>query len=103
MENFNLNETSSKLVKTFEPEISGYKGKVHLTVNKGQIENLNGYLRKADEQDNGFMEGINFNAYKREGKWYTNVSGVSNEENDLVTDICVALVDSIVAEYEHAE
>lgn len=103
MENILLNETSSKMVKVFEPEVEGYKARVNLTVNSGKIENLNGSLRPATQTEGAYVEGISFHAYKRNDKWYTNVSGASNEENDLVTDICVALVDQIVAEHEVAE
>ena len=103
MEKITLNETSSKIVKVFEPEVEGYKARVNLTVNGGKIENLNGSLRPAEQADGMYVEGISFHAYKRNGKWHTDVDGVSNEENDLVTDICVALVDQIVAEYEAAE
>ena len=103
MEKITLNETSSKIVKVFEPEVEGYKARVNLTVNGGKIENLNGSLRAATQNEDVYVEGISFRAYKRNEKWYTDVDGASNEEHDLVTDICVALVDQIVAEYEAAE
>lgn len=103
MENFVLNETSSKIVKVFEPEVEGYKARVNLTVNAGKIENLNGTLRPATQNEEMYVEGISFRAYKRNDLWYTDVNGANNEEHDLVTDICVALVNQIVAEYEVAE
>lgn len=103
MEKITLNETSSKIVKVFEPEIEGYKARVNLTVNAGKIENLNGTLRPATQNEEMYIEGISFRAYKRNNQWYTDVNGTTNEENDFVTDFCVALVDQIVAEYEAAE
>lgn len=102
MEKITLNETSSKIVKVFEPEVEGYKARVNLTVNAGKIENLNGTLRPAIQNEEMYVEGISFHAYKRNDKWYTDVNGATNEEHDLVTDICVALVDQIAAEYEAA-
>lgn len=100
MEKIALNETSSKIVKVFEPEVEGYKVRVNLTVNGNKIENLNGSLRPATQNEEVYVEGISFHAYKRNEKWYTNVDGASNDEHDIVTDICVALVDQIAAEYE---
>lgn len=98
-----MNETSSKMVKVFEPEVNGYKARVNLTVNGGKIENLNGSLRPAVQEEERYVEGISFHAYKRNDKWYTNVTGAANDENDIVTDICVEIVDRLVAEYEVAE
>lgn len=95
-----LEEMTSRVVKTFVVEKDGYKVNVNLTVSKGVIENLNGSLRKADAEEGAFVEGITFHAYKRNEKWYTNVNGAANDENDVVTDICVAIVDNLVAEYE---
>ena len=97
-----LEEKTSKMVKTFVVEQDGYKANVNLTVNGGRIENLNGSLRKAEAEEERYMDGISLHAYKRNEKWCTSVDGVSNEENDLVTDICVAIVDKIVAEFEIA-
>lgn len=100
MEKITLNETSSKIVKVFEPEVEGYKARVNLTVNAGKIENLNGTLRPATQNEEMYVEGISFRAYKRNNQWYTDVDGATNAEHDFVTDVCVALVNQIVAEYE---
>ena len=98
-----LNEKSAKLVKTFVVESDGYKVNVNLTVSEGKIDILNGNVYPAEMVDGRYVEGARFNAYKRNEKWYTDVNGASNEEHDLISDICVAIVNQIVAEYDKAE
>ena len=97
-----LNETQSKVVKKFEVEQDGYKVTIDLTVNAGKIENLSGYVSKLEE-DGRMGMGIRFCSYKRNNEWITDVTGASNAEHDLVSDICIAIADAIIAEYEVVE
>lgn len=97
-----LNETQSKITKRIEVIYEDRKVNVNLTINNGKIENLNGNIMPVEQTDGMYMEGISFHSYKREEKWYTNVNGASNEEHDYVTDLAIAVVDKVVAEYEVA-
>lgn len=95
-------ETSSRLVKTFVVEHGGYKASVNLTVNFGKIEQLSGNVAPMGSEEPTY-NNPQFHAYKRNGKWCTDVTGAANDEQDAISDICVAIVDQIVAEYETAE
>lgn len=97
-----LNETQSKITKRIEVIYEDRKVNVNLTINNGKIENLNGNIMPLEQQEGMYMEGISFHSYKREEKWHTNVTGASNEEHDYVTDLAIAVVDKVVAEYEVA-
>lgn len=98
-----LNEKSAKLVKTFVVESDGYKVNVNLTVSEGKIDILNGNVYPAEMVDGRYVEGARFNAYKRNEKWFTDINGASNEEHDVISDLCVAIVEKVVAEYDKAE
>lgn len=98
-----LKEKTSKMVKTFIVEHEGYKATVNLTVNGGKIENLRGNVMPVDQDENQAYNCPSYHAYKRNEKWCTEVSGVANDEHDIVSDICVAIVDKVVADYEVVE
>lgn len=98
-----MNERSSKLVKTFVVENESYKVNVNLTVAEGKIDILNGNVLPLEVEEGRYVEGARFNAYKRNDKWFTDINGASNEEHDAISDLCVAIVEKVVAEYDKAE
>ena len=95
-------ETSSRLVKTFVVEYGNYKTNVNLTVNLGKIEQLSGNVAPIGSEEPTY-DNPHFHAYKRNGKWCTDVTGATNDVQDEISDICVAIVNQIVAEYETTE
>lgn len=96
----NLVEKTSRLVKTFVVEQDSYKATTNLTVEGGKIINLNGTIAPIEQGDEPNYGNPSFHAYKRNGKWCTDVTGAANDEQDAISDICVAIVNQIVAEYE---
>jgi hypothetical protein len=49
------------------------------------------------------MSYTSWYANKQNGKWGTRIEWVANDENDAVSDLVVAVVDAVVAQYEVAE
>jgi hypothetical protein len=78
----------------------GYKVVVNVSLEKGEIKNLNGNISKAEVEEGKFVEGTYFNAYKRNGEWRTDVSEVANAEYAKVSALAIEAVDKIVASYE---
>lgn len=98
-----MQETQSKLVKRLEVADPTYNVVVNFTIENGKLSNINGSFVKKDVADPYMERGASFQAYKRNEKWYTDVTGAANDENDYISDLAVAIVDQIVAEYEAAE
>ena len=96
-------ETSSRLVKTLVVKHGCYKANVNITVNGNMIEQLSGTIAPLEQGNEPMYNNASFRAYKRDGKWCTDVNGATNEEQDAISDLCVAIVNQIVAEYETAE
>lgn len=78
----------------------GYKVVVNVSLEKGEIKNLNGNICKAEVEEGKFVEGTYFNAYNRNGEWRTDVSEVANAEYAKVSALAIEAVDKIVASYE---
>lgn len=95
-----FNKTRSTLSETMECVKDGYKVVVNVSLEKGEIKNLNGNISKAEVEEGKFVEGTYFNAYKRNGEWRTDVSEVANAEYAKVSALAVEAVDKIVASYE---
>ena len=93
-------KTRSTLSETLECVKDGYKVVVNVSLEKGEIKNLNGNISKAEGENDRFVDGIYFNAYKRNGEWRTDVSEVANSEYATVSAIAVAAVNKVVASYE---
>ena len=93
-------KTRSTLSETLECVKDGYKVVVNVSLEKGEIKNLNGNISKAEGENDRFVDGIYFNAYKRNGEWRTDVSEVANSEYATVTAIAIAAVNKVVASYE---
>lgn len=93
-------KTRSTLSETMECVKDGYKVVVNVTLEKGEIKNLNGNISKAEVEEGKFVEGTYFNAYKRNGEWRTDVSEVANAEYAKVSALAIEAVDKIVASYE---
>jgi hypothetical protein len=93
-------KTRSTLSETMECVKDGYKVVVNVSLEKGEIKNLNGNISKAEVEEGKFVEGTYFNAYKRNGEWRTDVSEVANSEYATISALAVAAVDKIVASYE---
>ena len=93
-------KTRSTLSETMECVKDGYKVVVNVSLEKGEIKNLNGNISKAEVEEGKFVEGTYFNAYKRNGEWRTDVSEVANAEYAKVSALAVEAVDKIVASYE---
>ena len=93
-------KTRSTLSETMECVENGYKVVVNVSLEKGEIKNLNGNISKAEVEEGKFVEGTYFNAYKRNGEWRTDVSEVANAEYAKVSALAIEAVDKIVASYE---
>ena len=93
-------KTRSTLSETMECVKDGYKVVVNVSLEKGEIKNLNGNISKAEVEEGKFVEGTYFNAYKRNGEWRTDVSEVANAEYAKVSALAIEAVDKIVASYE---
>lgn len=93
-------KTRSTLSETLECVKDGYKVVVNVSLEKGEIKNLNGNISKADAEEGRFVEGTYFNAYKRNGEWSTDVSEVANAEYAVISSLAIAAVDKVVASYE---
>lgn len=93
-------KTRSTLSETMECVKDGYKVVVNVSLEKGEIKNLNGNISKAEVEEGKFVDGTYFNAYKRNGEWRTDVSEVANAEYAKVSALAIEAVDKIVASYE---
>jgi hypothetical protein len=93
-------KTRSTLSETMECVKDGYKVVVNVSLEKGEIKNLNGNISKAEVEEGKFVEGTYFNAYNRNGEWRTDVSEVANAEYAKVSALAIEAVDKIVASYE---
>ena len=93
-------KTRSTLSETMECVKDGYKVVVNVSLEKGEIKNLNGNISKAEVEEGKFVEGTYFNAYNRNGEWRTDVSEVANSEYATVSALAIAAVDKVVASYE---
>ncbi len=93
-------KTRSTLSETMECVKDGYKVVVNVSLEKGEIKNLNGNISKAEVEEGKFVEGTYFNAYKRNGEWRTDVSEVANAEYAKVSALAIEAVDKVVASYE---
>jgi hypothetical protein len=93
-------KTRSTLSETMECVKDGYKVVVNVSLEKGEIKNLNGNISKAEVEEGNFVEGTYFNAYNRNGEWRTDVSEVANAEYAKVSALAIEAVDKIVASYE---
>lgn len=93
-------KTRSTLSETMECVENGYKVVVNVSLEKGEIKSLNGNISKAGNEEERFVEGIYFNAYKRNGEWRTDVSEVANSEYATISALAIAAVDKVVASYE---
>lgn len=93
-------KTRSTLSETLECVENGYKVVVNISLEKGEIKNLNGNICKAEVEEGRFEEGVYFNAYKRNGEWRTDVSEVANSEYAAISALAIAAVDKVVASYE---
>ena len=93
-------KTRSTLSETMECVKDGYKVVVNVSLEKGEIKNLNGNISKAEVEEGKFVEGTYFNAYKRNGEWRTDISEVANAEYAKVSALAIEAVDKIVASYE---
>ena len=93
-------KTRSTLSESFECVKDGYKVVVNVSLEKGEIKNLNGNISKAEVEEGKFVEGTYFNAYKRNGEWCTDVSEVANTEYAKVSALAIEAVDKVVASYE---
>ena len=92
-------KTRSTLSETMECVENGYKVVVNVSLEKGEIKSLNGNISKAEETER-FVEGVYFNAYKRNGEWRTDVSEVANSEYATISALAISAVDKVVASYE---
>lgn len=92
-------KTRSTLSETMECVKDGYKVVVNVTLEKGEIKNLNGNIIKADVEEGKFVQGVYFNAYKRDGEWRTDIGEVANAEYATISSLAVAAVDKVVAMY----
>ena len=93
-------KTRSTLSETMECVKDGYKVVGNVSLEKGEIKNLNGNISKAEVEEGKFVEGTYFNAYNRNGEWRTDVSEVANAEYAKVSALAIEAVDKIVASYE---
>lgn len=93
-------KTRSTLSETMECVKDGYKVVVNVSLEKGEIKNLNGNISKAEVEEGKFVDGTYFNAYKRNGEWRTDVSEVANAEYAKVSALAIEAVDKVVASYE---
>lgn len=93
-------KTRSTLSETMECVKDGYKVVVNVSLEKGEIKNLNGNISKAEVEEGKFVDGTYFNAYKRNGEWRTDVSEVANAEYAKVSALAIEAVDKIVASYK---
>ena len=93
-------KTRSTLSETMECVKDGYKVVVNVSLEKGEIKNLNGNISKAEVEEGKFVDGTYFNAYNRNGEWRTDVSEVANAEYAKVSALAIEAVDKIVASYE---
>ena len=91
-------KTRSTLSESFECNQDGYKVSVNVTVEGKEIKSLNGCVAKATEGE--YVEGVYFNAYKRNGEWRTDVGEVSNAEYAKVTELAIGAVNFAVEQYE---
>lgn len=96
-------KTRSTLSESMECVENGYKVTVNVSLEKGVIKSINGSIAPAEVPEGQYVEGVYFNAYKRGEEWRTDVGEVSNAEYAKVTEIAVAAVDFVVAQYESAE
>ena len=102
IENITMEKVTSRLSETFTTEVEGYKATTNIVVVGGKIESLSGNIYPANGEGEVY-DSPRFHAYKKNGKWYTDVNGASNDEQDLISDIAVAIVNKVVAEYDSAE
>lgn len=93
-------KTRSTLSETMECVKDGYKVVVNVTLEKGEIKNLNGNIIKADVEEGKFVQGVYFNAYRRDGEWRTDIGEVANAEYAKVSALAIEAVDKVVASYE---
>lgn len=98
-----LNKTRSRVTDTLEVVNGDYKVIANVVVEAGAVKQLNGYVTKATTNGEFMGDNIGWNASKRNDKWGVSFDWVSNEENDVLTDLVVAVVVKIAAEYEAAE
>lgn len=98
-----LNKTRSRVTDTLEVVNGGYKVTANVVVEADAIRSLNGYITPVQAENEPMMgDTISWNASQRNGKWGVSFDWVSNDDNDELTDLVVAVVNKIVAEYQAA-
>lgn len=102
LENITLTKTKSSISETLETILGDYKVVSNITVEGDRITRLNGYVGKAEAE--AYMgETTSWNASKRNGEWGVDFDWMSVAKNDEVTDLVIAVVNAVVAQYEVAE
>lgn len=97
-----LNKTRSRVTDTLEVVNGNYKVTANVVVEENLIKQLNGYVAKVAEENEVVVDNISWNASKRNDVWGVDFGWVANDKNDEVTDLVVATVNAIVADYEVA-
>lgn len=97
-----LNKTRSRVTDTLEVVNGDYKVIANVVVEADVIKQLNGYVTKAESNGEYMGDTIAWNASKRNDVWGASFDWVANEANDEVTDLVVAVINLIVADYEAA-
>ena len=104
MDEITFNKTKSSLSETLETIVNDYKVVSNITTEAGKMKRLSGWVSKVNQSEHDMMmeDTISWNASQRNGKWGVSFDWVSNDDNDELTDLVVAVVNKIVADYQAA-
>lgn len=104
MDEITFNKTKSSLSETLETIVNDYKVVSNITTEAGKMKRLSGWVAKVNQSEHDMMmeDTISWNASQRNGKWGVSFDWVSNDDNDELTDLVVAVVNKIVADYQAA-
>lgn len=97
-----LNKTRSRVTDTLEVVNGDYKVIANVAIEESLIKQLNGYVTKIIENTEIISENISWNASKRNDVWGIDFSWLANDKNSEITNLIVAVVNAIVADYEVA-
>lgn len=104
MNEITFNKIKSSLSETLETIVNDYKVVSNITTEAGKMKRLSGWVAKVNQSEHDMMmeDTISWEARTVNGEWGVDLSWTSLGKNDELTDIVVAVVAKIVADYQAA-
>lgn len=104
MNEITFNKIKSSLSETLETIVNDYKVVSNITTEAGKMKRLSGWVAKVNQSEHDMMmeDTISWEARTVNGEWGVDLSWTSLDKNDELTDIVVAVVSKIVADYQAA-